>query len=248
MRSDWQLPAPGVLRVETPTGVMLYDPSLVGNLTPDWFEPAHWQSRGAVTGTARGRGEALFFAHGDGQFVLRHCRRGGLVARLLKDRYVCLRENAARPVREFLLTHHLWRQGLPVAVPVGVRVQRNGFFCRGDLITCRIEGAFTLAERLVQGALEVRDWIAVGRCIAMFHAAGLCHADLNAHNVLFDARGVTHIIDFDRGSLRARGLWCDANLVRLRRSVLKICDALPTPRFNETLWAALLAGYRQGDA
>jgi hypothetical protein len=71
-----------------------------------------------------------------------------------------------------------------------------------------------------------------------------CHADLNAHNVVRSAKKV-HLIDFDRGSVRARGLWCDANLVRLRRSILKICDALPMPGcFNETLWTALLVGYR----
>lgn len=244
MRSDWQKPAPGVLRVESGTAVMLYDPFLAGNLTVDWFESNHWQARGAVIGRARGRGEALIFDADGNECVLRHCRRGGLVARWLDDRYFCLRESAARPIREFLLTHHLWRAGLPVAAPVAVRLQRAGMMCRGDLITRRIAGARTLAERLRRGGLEVRDWLDVGRCIARFHAEGLDHADLNAHNVIFDASGAVHVIDFDRSTLRARGLWCDANLVRLRRSVLKICDAVPEPRFNETLWAALLAGYR----
>ena len=244
MRSDWRKPAPGVLRVENGSAVMLYDPFLAGNLTPAWFEPRHWQKQGAVSGAARGRGATLFFRVDGGEYALRHCRRGGLVARLLGDRYLCLGEHAARPVREFLLTHFLWRLGLPVAPPVAVRLVRNGLIGRGDLVTRRIDSARTLAMRLVAGDLEVRDWLAVGRTIAQFHAAGVRHADLNAHNVLFDAEGTVYLIDFDRGAVQARGLWCDANLVRLRRSILKICDALSTPRLNETLWAALLAGYR----
>lgn len=244
MRSDWQKPAPGVLRVESGTGVMLYDPFLAGNLTADWFEPRYWQARGAVSGEARGRGATVFFRADGHEYALRHCRRGGLVARLLDDRYLCLGEHAARPVREFLLTHYLWRLGLPVAAPVAVRLVRSGLVGRGDLVTRRIDAARTLAMRLVAGDLEVRDWLAVGRTIAQFHAVGVRHADLNAHNVLFDAEANVHLIDFDRGAVQARGLWCDANLVRLRRSILKICDALPTSRFNETLWTALLAGYR----
>ena len=244
MRSDWQKPAPGVLRVENGTAVMLYDPFLAGNLTPAWFEPRHWQAQGAVVGAARGRGATLFFRADDHEYALRHCRRGGLIARVLGDRYLCLSEHAARPVREFLLTHYLWRLGLPVAPPVAVRLVQSGLIGRGDLVTRRINAAQTLAMRLVAGDLEVRDWIAVGRTIAQFHAAGVRHADLNAHNILFDAQRNVHLIDFDRGAVQARGLWCDANLVRLRRSILKICDALPTPRFNETLWTALLAGYR----
>ena len=50
-------------------------------------------------------------------------------------------------------------------------------------------------------------------------------------------------MDFDRGSLRRPGLWCDSNLVRLRRSIEKIADALPPERFSEADWASLLSGY-----
>jgi 3-deoxy-D-manno-octulosonic acid kinase len=92
----------------------------------------------------------------------------------------------------------------------------------------------------------VADWIAVGRLVAHFHNKGVHHADLNAHNILVDDAQHWWLIDLDRGDLREPGMWCDANLVRLRRSILKICDPLPPGRFNETLWTALLAGYRDG--
>jgi hypothetical protein len=51
------------------------------------------------------------------------------------------------------------------------------------------------------------------------------------------------VIDFDRGTLRGQGLWRVANLVRLRRSLLKISDPLPPGHFTETDWQSLLAGY-----
>ena len=57
--------------------------------------------------------------------------------------------------------------------------------------------------------------------------------------------GVVHLIDFDRGSLRKPGLWCDANLVRLRRSLEKITYGLPPEHFSEEDWHGLLDGYQQ---
>jgi 3-deoxy-D-manno-octulosonic acid kinase len=168
------------------------------------------------------------------------------MARLSSDRYLFRREISTRPVREFLLLVYLHAIGLPVSVPVGARVVRDGLFYRGDLITEMIPDTQTFAERLSMGALQVADWIAVGRLIAQFHRKNVFHADLNAHNILVDGAQRWWLIDFDRGDLREPGLWCDANLVRLRRSILKICDALPAGRFNETLWTALLAGYRDG--
>ena len=65
-------------------------------------------------------------------------------------------------------------------------------------------------------------WEAVGQLVARFHRAGLEHADLNAHNLLFDGQGRGWMIDFDRSRLRipASG-WREANLLRLQRSLRK---------------------------
>jgi hypothetical protein len=57
-----------------------------------------------------------------------------------------------------------------------------------------------------------------------------------------------YLIDFDRCELRRLGLWCDMNLVRLRRSLEKLTWALPPERFAEADWHALLDGYRQNSA
>jgi hypothetical protein len=73
----------------------------------------------------------------------------------------------------------------------------------------------------------------------------VCHPDLNAHNILLVGDDSVYLIDFDRGSLRKPGLWCDSNLVRLRRSLEKITYKLPPEHFSEADWHGLLDGYRQ---
>jgi 3-deoxy-D-manno-octulosonic acid kinase len=222
---------------------MLYDVSRVGNLTPAWFDPGYWRGRGRVLGSAAGRGATLFVREAPHELAVRHYLRGGLTARVARDTYWYTGEWRTRPFREWCLTYHLHRRGLPVPVPLAARYLRRGLYYIGDLITERVPGARTLAERVVAGEVGLADWVAVGRCIRRFHDIGFCHADLNAHNVLFNDVGATMLIDLDRGRLRRPGLWCDSNLVRLRRSLLKITDVLPPGRFGETDWNSLLAGY-----
>jgi 3-deoxy-D-manno-octulosonic acid kinase len=243
---NWRVIGPGIRREQDGASVMLYEPLRADNFSAFWFEPEWWAARGAIRGGAHGRGTTLFFEDGGRHYALRHYRRGGLIAALSADRYLYTSELSTRPFSEFLLTVHLHALGLPVPAPVGARVVRDGAFYRGDLIMERIPRTRTFAERLSLGTPPVADWIAVGRLVAQFHNKGVHHADLNAHNILVDDAQRWWLIDLDRGDLREPGMWCDANLVRLRRSILKICDPLPPGRFNETLWTALLAGYRDG--
>lgn len=233
-------------RLEDERCVMLYDPSAAGNFAASWFDPNHWQAEGALRGKATGRGSTLFFASGGQEFALRHYRRGGLIAQLCEDLYLNLGESSSRPFQEFRVTQRLQCLGLPVARVVAARYVARGLGCTGDLITQRLLHSRTLAECLHDTgvtSLVTSDWRAVGTTIARFHAVGLDHADLNAHNLLQDANGDWHLIDFDRARFRPRGLWCDANLVRLRRSLLKVCD-LKKITLDEAWWAAVLAGYR----
>lgn len=230
-------------RLELGAEVILYDPSWAGNLLPTWFDHDYWEQRAAVRGRAGGRGTTWFVAAGDRQLALRHYRRGGLIAKLSADRYVWRGESRSRPAREFAVHRRLQQLGLPVPSIVGVRIVRDGATYRGDILTERLLDVRSVAERLVDASLSVSDWIELGRCLRRFHDAGLDHADLNAHNILWRAPAEIFLIDFDRGRLRARGLWCDANLVRLRRSLLKVTRDLPDDRFTETDWHSLLAGY-----
>jgi 3-deoxy-D-manno-octulosonic acid kinase len=227
-------------------GAMLYDGSRVSNLGAAWFEPQHWAARGEIEGTAeRGRG-ATHYVRTDGRsFVLRHYRRGGLAASFSSDRYFWHGEQVTRPFAEWQLTYRLHRAGLPVPAPLAARYQHKGLTYTGDIITERLNTVGSLTECLRQGALSVLTWISIGRCIRRFHDLGVCHADLNAHNVLLNEDGKVYIIDFDQCQLRKAGLWRDGNLVRLRRSLEKVTYGLPRDRFGESDWHGLLDGYRQ---
>jgi 3-deoxy-D-manno-octulosonic acid kinase len=225
-------------------GAMLYDVSRVSNLTVEWFDPKHWEALGEIEGTARGRGSTYYLKTDDRRLVLRHYRRGGAIARISHDRYFWQSENATRPFAEWQLTYRLHRAGLPVPAPIAARYQHNGLTYTGDIITERLSTVGSLAECLGTGALSILTWIAIGRCIRRFHDLGVCHADLNAHNLLLDEDAKVYMIDFDRCQLRKAGIWRDGNLVRLRRSLEKVTYALSRDRFGEADWHALLDGYR----
>jgi 3-deoxy-D-manno-octulosonic acid kinase len=245
VKGRWAL-GPEVKRGALAGGAMLYDASRASNLGAGWFDPQYWQGRGELEGTAHGvKGPAYFLRAPDGRrYVLRHYRRGGLLARLSADRYLWRGEDSTRPFAEWQLTYSLQRAGLPVPAPIAARYRRYGSSYTGDLITERLATVGSLAECLRAGALSVLTWISIGRCIRRFHDLGVCHADLNARNILLSEENV-YLVDFDRCQLRAPGLWRDANLVRLRRSLEKITWALPAERFGEADWHGLLDGYRK---
>ena len=239
---------PEVKRSALAGGAMLYDTSRAGNLSAYWFEPRYWEALGALDGSGRGRAAARFVNGADGRrYVLRHYHRGGLMARVSADRFLWHGEESTRPFAEWQLTYRLHRAGLPVPAPIAARYRHTGSSYTGDIITERLPVVGSLAECLRTGALATLTWIAIGRCIRRFHDLGVCHADLNAHNVLLSEESV-YLIDFDRCQLRAPGLWRDGNLVRLRRSLEKVTWALPAERFGESDWHALLDGYRQTSA
>ena len=129
--------------------------------------------------------------------------------------------------------------------PIAARYERHGLTYQGDIITERLPEVISLAAGLRLGALSLLNWIAIGRCLRRFHDLGVCHADLNAHNVMLGRGDEVYLVDFDRGTLRQPGWWCDANLVRLRRSLEKVCYGLPSDRFTEADWYGLLDGYRE---
>jgi 3-deoxy-D-manno-octulosonic acid kinase len=225
-------------------GAMLYDTSRAGNAAASWFDAKWWASRGEVRASAEGRGSALFIEADGRRLVLRHYRRGGWIARLSSDRYLWRAASLTRSFLEWHLLYLMRRAGLPVPKPIAACYRRTGRFSySADLLTEQIPDVSSLATRLAAGALPLTSWIAIGRCLRRFHNDGVCHADLNAHNVLLNDAQEVWLVDFDRGRLRRPGLWCDTNLVRLRRSIEKISDALPPDRFSEADWAALLSGY-----
>jgi 3-deoxy-D-manno-octulosonic acid kinase len=237
----------GGQRIATAKGVMLADPSGLGNVPQSaelLFDPQYWAARGELAAVSGGRGSAWFVGTAANPWVLRHYRRGGLIARLSQDRYVWSGEKRVRAVAEWRLLGILAQRGLPVPKPVAAWYRREGLTYRCDLITQRIAHAQALSAVLASSALAQGSWRAIGEVVARLHASGVDHADLNAHNILLDPHDAVSVIDFDRGRLRAPGAWAAGNLRRLHRSLTKISLSLPPDRFSRADWDHLLDGYR----
>jgi len=213
----------------------------------EWCDPAALAASTGLRPGGRGRGTTLYFDTGGRTLVLRRYHRGGMASRL-GDRYLRLGLRRSRAWRELALLVRLHRAGLPVPRPVGARVQPLGTaspFARQFLLTEHLPDTRTLTEVLRVTALAADDWQGIGAAIARMHAAGVDHADLNAHNILLDGGGRMYLIDFDRGRLRAApGEWRARNLARLRRSLDKLSGQAPGLRFTEADWQALERGYR----
>ncbi|GLQ45495.1 3-deoxy-D-manno-octulosonic acid kinase [Dyella lipolytica] len=225
---------------------ILFDTTVSPQVDGDWFDPKYWHGRGALRTQAGGRGGVAVIATPAGECVLRHYRRGGMVAALMGDRYLWTGADRTRSFAEFRLLQAMTRLELPAPQVVAARYQRVGFHYRADLITRRIPDAQTLAECLAGGWLDAELAQEVGALVARFHRAGVWHADLNAHNVLL-AQAALYLIDFDRGRLRSPGQgWRVANLQRLRRSLLKLGAATQGESvFDETIWTSLMYGYER---
>ncbi|MFC0337718.1 3-deoxy-D-manno-octulosonic acid kinase [Kushneria avicenniae] len=211
-------------------------------LEPEHFTAGWWRSHEAVTGQAPGRGESLFVCAGEQAWVLRQYRRGGAIARLSAEHYVWTGLERNRAFRECRLLATLFERGLPVPQPIGACAWRDGLFYRAALITRHIDGARALATRVSSpdaAACHEPLLIECGRMIRRFHAEGLDHVDLNARNILIDARDTPWLIDLDRCRLRAPGRWQADNLARLERSLEKFA-----PGQARALMAPINHGYQ----
>lgn len=224
-------------------GAMLYDTSRAGNATEAWLDPAAWRRRGSVLPLGEGRGSAWLVEADGRQMVLRHYRRGGLLGRLRGDSYYWRGEQRTRCFLEWHMLYQLHRVGMPVPTPLVAGYRRRGSDYTCDILTQLIPEVRSLAAWVRAAAVPLATWARVGRWLRRFHLRGVCHADLNAHNLLLGPEGPVWLIDFDRGSLRVPGWWCDANLVRLRRSLEKLTAALPPEHFAASDWRMLLDAY-----
>jgi 3-deoxy-D-manno-octulosonic acid kinase len=235
----------------TPDGAILFDAGAAAQAAfdPGFFESTRWRAPNGSDTVSGGRGGATFIDAPFGRSVLRHYRRGGMVARVMGDRYLWTGAERTRGFAEFRLLATLRERNLPVPEPIAARYQRNGAHYRADLITRRIEGVATLAELLARNRVDAHIASRVGAEIAKFHANGAYHADLNAHNVLVDADTVW-LIDFDRGELRSPSRdWQQANLARLQRSLRKLGAARDgEAAFERALWNPITVAYERGGA
>ena len=230
---------------KTSDGAIVYDTAILNQISEAAFTAKAWASATAVSGSLRsaGRGNTLIVSDGDNEFVLRHYLRGGLPGRLIRDSYLWTGENETRSFAEFSLLTKLRKFGLPVPSPVAARYQRRGPVYRADLLTLRIPGIRSLADRILEKPGDREFWRRVGSELHRFHAKGVDHADLNAYNVQIGENDCVYLLDFDRGRLREPGVWRQRNLARLHRSLQKIRRLDKRINFSKAEWNELLEGY-----
>ena len=198
------------------------------------FDPAYLPSQAQVVASG-GRAAAWFVRLASLEAVLRHFKRGGLMARLVRERYLWLGLERTRSFAEFDLLRMMWQAGLPVPRPLGAAVWRGRLTYRAALLTQRIPLARPLGQ-----CTEPKVWLEAGRVIAQMHQFDVWHADLNVFNLLVDAQDKVWIIDLDRGRRKALTATQRAeNLSRLLRSVRKVA-----PELESTCWHVFKQGYQ----
>ena len=214
-------------------------------VTDRWFSPEFWGDQ-AVPVSSGGRGGAWFVESDLAPLVLRHYRRGGLMASLSERTYLFTGYERTRSIAEFRLLLQLKALDLPVPEPVAATVWKHmGLWYRAAILVRRIPGAVTLPE--VPSLQDQALWQQLGLTIRRFHDQGVNHVDLNCDNILV-ANNQIFLIDFDRCKLeKATGeelesSWRKRNLDRLRRSVDKRCLHL-SAELRDKLWQSLLVGY-----
>jgi 3-deoxy-D-manno-octulosonic acid kinase len=199
-----------------------------------WFDPKdpRW---GATAVAEGGRSAAWFLQIRDVRGVLRHYRRGGWAAKLLRSGYVWTGLSKTRAFEEFELLGLMYRAGLPVPQPIAARVQKRGLLYEAALLTVRIPDAQPLAR-----VTDPELWAQAGREIARMHAFGVWHADLNVYNIMVDVDNRIWLIDFDRSRYSPvnDGLRAE-NLSRLLRSVRKV-----VPQQEHLNWPTLNRAYQ----
>jgi 3-deoxy-D-manno-octulosonic acid kinase len=209
-----------------------------------WFDAAEWRRAGAVALETSGRGEVLIVAHGDEKWVLRHYRRGGVVARFIDDHYLWLGAERARAFREWRLLRELRAAGLPVPSPVAAHVYRTGLIYTADIITSYLPDTRKLSWCIAQGSVPADSWSRIGAMIGTIHHHGVDHPDLTAHNILLDDAGRPFLVDFDNAQRKPPGAWQRVGMARLNRSLRKVALETGTD-FDALAWAKIEAGYAE---
>ena len=230
---------------KTTTGAIVYDKTLINQISDECFTADGWLHAEAVSGRLQsaGRGNTMFIGNVPRQFVLRHYLRGGLVGRWVRDSYLFTGADQTRSFREWRLLQKLWSRQMRVPQPVAARYCRHGLKYTADIITVRLEGVVPLSQHIEKDGQDATFWRGLGAAIREFHAAGVYHADMNAYNLQIDREGKLWMLDFDKGALRAPGPWQQQTLRRLHRSLQKIKRLDPQIQVAQGSWEQLLKGY-----
>jgi len=230
---------------KTPGGAILYDRSIISEISEARFDASGWLHAEPLAGSfgSVGRGNTMYVGNVPRQFVLRHFMRGGIIGKLIRDLYVWTGADRTRCFMEWRMLAKMAEAGLRVPRPAAARYCRKGLFYRADLITVRIPNVRPLSVCIGERAHDAHFWNSLGASIRGFHAAGVYHADMNAHNLQIDDQGHLWMLDLDRGRLLQAGPWQQKTLARLHRSLQKIKALHPGVYYSAENWEQLLSGY-----
>ena len=209
MQKDEELP-PGYERVVLDNDVELIAlPSVVDGVRHALTTTGTLFDYAATRPGARelaGRGVAYDIAapgsYTNERWVVRHYRRGGVVARFLKDRY--LDSGVKRPIRELTASARARERGVATPEVVAAAIYPVGGWYRADIVTRFLPDSRDLADRLFRDDDVERRRAAMslaGALMRRAHEAGVVHNDLNLKNILIAGdRGAEQawLLDLDR--------------------------------------------------
>lgn len=242
-RREAAVPTP--LRARHGRDTVWVDPTCFADADNRLFDVAWWQAKGGCRDRSAGRGRIHLVQDAQqSAYLLRHYHRGGLVGRLLRDRFLAQPPARSRAMAEFLLLGQLRARGLPVPRACAARHRRAGPWYRADILVALIPNACDVAWLLHHGqALDAAQWHSLGRAVRRLHDEQVFHSDLNCHNLMLDDAGRAWIVDFDKCGFRAGDGWKADNLARLLRSLRKELRLDPALCWAEGDWQPFLAGY-----
>ncbi|MCB1754936.1 MAG: 3-deoxy-D-manno-octulosonic acid kinase [Gammaproteobacteria bacterium] len=224
---------------------LLHPPSEAG-VSAGLFDPKWLESSGLLLARQNaGRASVAFFREGNYEFVLRDYRRGGAVAKISKGDYLWTGLRQTRAWRELALLQSMTEKRLPVPRPRAALVRKSGLSYQAALITYRLAETETFADMLKKNPVPETVWQAIGGVIRVFHDHNICHADLNASNILINSDRRIFLIDFDKGRIMPAGRdgWKFDNLARLQRSLKKFHGRYPVFHYSAAAWSLLAKGY-----
>lgn len=225
----------------------LYDAKLLPAFTPEMFDVAYWEVLARVKEANSGRGAVWYIRASHINLVLRHFRRGGLIARIIKDWFFLFGAKSRVEIEQNILME-AYNKSLPVPRCVGYRVQKWGVFCKMDILMEEISEAENLFEKLLRSPVDTAVWENIGSTIRRLHNENFIHGDLNVHNILVDASQKIWIIDFDKASNAYVGKVKKLqNLERLKRSLNKELKKHPKLFWQPADWQPFMNGYRDND-
>lgn len=195
-----------------------YNPNYLSTPTSALFDPENNQLQ-AQPVTQGGRNAAWFIVCDQQPAVLRHYKRGGLIAKIISQSYFWTGAAQTRSWAEYAVLLHLRNSLVAVPEPIAAWWQRQGFFYRAAIIVARIPNALPIAHQL-----ETTCAKAVALVVKKMHDAGVWHADLNVFNILIDDQQCIYLIDFDKAKVLGvvDSKHRENNLLRLRRSLIKV--------------------------